>query len=373
MSRIAALGLAGAWIVVSVSIPFGSHGLSGTLIAILLLVQAIYWRNPVFCGIALADAVAVLLLHDLAFGSSPVLLLTRFTCAGTTIWLLGTVLAALPRSRSARAFAIAADVLGTGMFVTAATLAYLPVFAAEMALPSLRIDEFGLPMRGLAIVWGIGIAGRRAHPAATSLLGVTLLAAIGSAFVTHDGDPIWLPMVWVMTGLVAIPVSWMLGQRRAGLDPTCDADRRLAAFDGPLTYGLLGIFGLAALGTLPFFAIELRSAGLLGIAGLFLLPWLRRLDHLREPALVLLNWQVLTLAAGLLTPGIRSLFALDQAHAEVLFVPIATLAAASLLAWRHTAERRDASFLAMIHHVALFGTWAALLILSLERSVLSVP
>jgi hypothetical protein len=370
MSLLAAVGLAGYWFVAGVITPLSATGFVGAALAILLLVHALYWVQPVFSGVAIVNAVAALLLHGFATGASPAELVTHATFAGAAIWLVGTLLAAWPRLRLSRALAAAADVVGSGSFVALATLIYLPVFVGEMAMPGLHFGELTLPVRALTIAWGIAVAGRRAHPALTSLSGVTLLAAIGSMFITIGGATIYLPLVWVVTGFIATPLSWMLGQRRSALDPNCDADRRLAAFDTPLTGGLLGIFGLAALGTLPFFAIELRAAGLLGLAGLFLVLWLRRNKGLWEPALVLLNWQVLSLAISLLAPDAVSLFAAEMAHAAKLMVPMAALAAVSLLAWRRSAERDDATPLVIFHHFTLHGVWAGLLILSLTLPAL---
>jgi hypothetical protein len=369
-SLVLASGLAGFWVVRFLLQPLSGAWPAGILLAVLLLIHAMRWTRPVGSLLAILFCHMVLLSHGVMSGASPARLLeiATFTLLGQ--WLLAYVLDRVPASRLHRAFAQANQLACVCFLALVVIAVHLPAFALETFDPPVSLGEISITCRLLVAAWCLDAARRLASPLLAGLGGLGLLAAVGSALLILDGPDAlsWLPAAWAATALTCLPVVELLHRRRLRLQRTLAPEPALRvalALDVPLSSLTFGVLVLAAVGSLLVIPWPLRVAGGLGLVGLLAFLMLRRQPMIRLMALLLVNWQVISLVFALLAPPLYFVFDVSAADLPRLLLPIGCLAAGSVFLWQWLLDRLapPQTYLALAQlNLMRLGTALALLI-----------
>ena len=348
-SLILALGLAATWLLWHCIKPLEPESwLVSMFLALLLITQSLVWVHPLLSAAAILFLQAMILGHLLALPVSIANLLSVFTVLLLSQWLLGYLLDRHPDSRLGRTFALANYQVCCFWLSFGLIGVYFPIFVFEMVRPMLPalvgttagpLLEIGWPFQFLMVAWAFDAARRQASPIMATAGSIGVLGVVGALLMNQAGPVawLWLPATWTITALAALPIVEIFHRRLQSLQQEW-ADQqtldRYHALSVPTTYVILGVLGLAAVGSLLAFPLAMRVAGVGGLVGLVAFSVLRRQPQIRLPALILVNWQLISLTVLLFGPPMQTLLDLDRVNLVPLCLPVALVAAASLLLWQ---------------------------------------
>jgi hypothetical protein len=350
-------------------IPVNGVGMAaGIASAMLLVIHSLRWVAPNFTE-ATSQGTAIVRASSNAGVLQPMLAgvaLVFSFIAGATIALragidLGTVTSVMVlvlfagwlvsyaferhhTSILARAFARANRLL-TLWGLTLAVVGSLPFALSDMmcvprVLPGIEELTPWWLCRVVVIGWCFDAARRCRSKFFTGLGCLAAFALVGAAFIELSGARgwHWLPAAWAVTAVACLPVAEIL-KRRADR-PIVLTERALpvdsyAALAGPINVAVFGLLSFASVASLGFFTFPMRVAGAIGLAGLLAIAALRRQTTVQTVSLALVNWQLLALTIVLMAPGrVHTLLDLVSAEALAVCLPVAVVAALSLLAWQ---------------------------------------
>src|SRR5262249_675949 len=134
-----------------------------------------------------------------------------------------------------------------------------------------------------------------------------------------------------------------------------DAAERGRAVEQPITCFAVGVLCLTGVASLIAFPWPLRVAGAIGLVGLIAFSLLRRQPAIRVPALLVATWQVLSLPVLVCAPHLQTLAGLTPPHLLIVCLPVAFVAAGSLLAWQILSKPSSSGTanVALVHRLAL--------------------
>jgi hypothetical protein len=355
-SLILALGLAATWLLWHCITPLDPASWPVTLfLALLLITQSLCWVRPLLGGATILFSQAMILGHLLALQVSIANLLSVFTGLLLSQWVLGYFLDRHPHSRLGRTFALANYQVSCFWLSLGLIGVYFPVFIFEMIRPMLPalvgtavgpLLEIGWPFQFLMVAWAFDAARRQTSPIMSTVGSVGVLGVVGALLMNQAGPAawLWLPATWTITALAALPIVEILHRRLQKLrDEWADQQTldRYHVLSVPTTYVILGVLGLAAVGSLLAFPLAMRVAGTAGLVGLVAFSILRRQPQIRLPALILVNWQLISLTVLLFGPPMQTLFDLDRANLAPLCLPVALVATASMFLWQFFAKETE--------------------------------
>src|SRR5262249_12195018 len=226
---------------------------------------------------------------------------------------------------------------------------YLPLLTVDLVRPFVPplpaefdfLRDVSWPCRVLMVLWSFDAARRFGSPALSAIGCLSFLVLIGTVFlVAGAGLWQWLPAVWAATALASLPLVEFLHRRLVRLEAASrdaadrDAVDRGRAVEQPITCFAVGVLCLTGVASLIAFPWPLRVAGAIGLVGLIAFSLLRRQPAIRVPALIVANWQILSLTVLVCAPYLQTLAGLTPAHLLVVCLPVAFVAAGSLLAWQ---------------------------------------
>jgi len=361
-----ALTLAGYWVALGFLVK-PATGLAGMVLAVALILQSIRWVRPLLSAVAILFLQTCLLQEGLVRGLSMPAALGGATLFLLVQWLLGLAAERRRFSPVVKSFRIANEWVCCVWLTLLLIGVYFPLFLFELTRPFhpfpteiAGFRQISWPCRLLSVVWAFAMARRFGNPVFGTLAYLGLLAFAGGMFLNIVGVAFWqwLPALWATLALAALPISQFLYLRMRHLRRenagTSDLNR-CGALEAPITFLTLGVFALAAIGSLIAFPWPMRVAGGLGLLGLLAFSLLRRQASIRLPALILANWQVFGVVLLMLTPDLRFLFELTEGKLTALCLPVAFFAATSLFLWQLFGERPTRHDLAFLHRMALRG------------------
>ncbi len=342
------LGIAAAWIFqCGFSWPAAINWLPGVLLTILFFVQAVVWLKP---GLGTASILFAMLnglfwLAGKGLPASEIATITTVSLLG--LWLVAGFLRMRPASRLSKAFAQPAFHIGLAVLLLLLIGFWLPSFV----MTTLGIGSSASLFCGmLTVLWAFDAA-RRTHYRFLSQLGcLGVLSLVSSALANVMGPQNsweWLPSAWAVTALVAVPISIALQRRIQAQSEQWQIEESdsskiasLQALAIPLNQMAFVILSLTGAISLAMLTFPFRIAGLVSLAGLLWLGIGHRRESIRDLAIILANWQVVSLLIWIFAPGSVTLWNLNLQQLGNFSLPLATLAAASLLVF-HSVFQRD--------------------------------
>jgi hypothetical protein len=325
--------------------------LPGILLTCLFFVHAVVWLKPGLGEASILFAVSNGLLWLAGQGMQESTLVSIATAIFLTLWLMVDFLKIRPNSRLSKAFAQPAYHVSLGALALLLTGYWLPSFV----MTTLGIGIPASLLCGMLVVLWAFDAARRSQIRSLSWLGcLGVLGLISSVLAVVLGPEQawkWIPCAWAATALVAVPFS-IFSQRRLHsqqerlLSAETEQTERssmlaLQAVAIPANWMVLTILFLTAVVSLGVFTTPFRIAGMISLAGLLLLGIWGRKPTIRDLAVILVNWQIVSLLIPIYVPGVTSLFNLTWQQFAGCALPLASLTAVSLLGFQLVCRRDD--------------------------------
>lgn len=368
VSLVAVLLIAGSWLVeVFYDGGTGVAQISGGLLTVLLLTQAILWRKPALCDVALGFGVigATLLAQGAGWTLTESLTLTVGLLG--SLWLAAPVLRRDDRFGISDLFARSSERVSSVGFITVLFLFLVPSWFSALVSG----ETFTAWMvAGVATAWTFSAARRLQAPWLTWVGWIGLLGTQGSGLLvwsTFPGANRWLATLWGATALALIP--FVSGQRSVAVNPSGDvaSSRRRSVIAAPLRTCVLITMALIAVASLLSFTTPIRVAGGISLAGLLLLAALEQDSALRTPALMLANWQILCAVFQCCVPNVKGWEQMTFAVFAPAALPVAVTAVLQALFWNREPKHTPGELweLATFQSVSLQSAGAAALLASL--------
>ena len=193
--------------------PDRSWALAGMITA-LLIAHSLRWVSHLVSALtylALA-AVAITFAMDLQLTSGE--MVSAATLILLVQWVLDYVFVRYPNARVTKAFAAVNRYSSFSGLVILLVAAYLPVLTLETFLPRLNTNVSRICCMFIT-VWAFDAA-RRSRNAALTVAGCVTVLALASATLIHAGGVDvyqWLPALWAVLAVVAVPVVYGLRRR----------------------------------------------------------------------------------------------------------------------------------------------------------------
>ena len=325
--------------------------LPGILLTCLFFVHAVVWLKPGLGEASILFAASNGLLWLTRQGMQESTLVSIATAIFLALWLMVNFLQIKPNTRLSKAFAQPAYHVSLGALALLLIGYWLPSFV----MTTLGI---GMPVSWLCgvliVLWAFDVA-RRSQIRSLSGLGYLGVLGLVSSVLTVVLGPEqsweWIPCTWAATALVAAPFS-IFSQRRLHshqerlLSAETEETERssmlsLQAVAIPANWLVLTILFLTAVVSLGVFTTPFRIAGMISLAGLLLLGIWGRKPTIRDLAVILVNWQIVSLLIPIYVPGVTTLFDLTWQQLAGCALPLASLTAASLLGFQLVCRRDD--------------------------------
>ena len=314
--------------------------ISGTILAVLLAVHALVWLKPGLGEAATVFAGLVGLTQSIRLGVPMETIHTTAAVILATMWFIAPRLRASPAFRFSRAFgAPLHHVSLTGLSVL---LVFNTVTECMSAAGTNTLTIAWIPCV-LVILWAFDAARRVPHAIFSAAGCVSLLAFASCAWMASaqvESAANWLPALWAALGLAAVPLCVRFG--RFPKSPGVDASQHSAeALMRPIVVCTVGLLIAVGVMSLFIFSTPLRVAGGIAAAGLLLLAVLRSEPLVRRFAAVVANWQLISLVVQWFTPGNVSILDVTISQAAACSLPVAAVAAISLLASMFFRREKD--------------------------------
>lgn len=348
---------------------------SGMLIAALLFGHGLIWSQTGLSLFALAFAgIYGVLLASSAGVALPVIISSGLLIAGG-LWLVAIGLKRVPTLRLSQAYGEATEKFA-GALLTAGLFGFTLPRSLEV-LAGFPMELWWISVM-VPAVWAFDAAWRFKSEAWTIFGSLALLSLTGAVTVTALGRATgwtWLPLVWAMLGLAAVPVCprpfrWNVEQSDdQPLSPITEYITQ------PLGQFVMVLFVALAVGTLPFFLLPARMTSLVSLAGLFWLAGDWRNAWLRHTGMVLLNWHFLSGVIQVLVPDASHLLELNRQSLVLVSLPLALAAALSRMLW-NLSKRRPGTPLGEwigFHRLMLLGVASFGLMWSLNLLPFGLP
>ncbi len=352
--------LALVWLELWAKLPEGLNPWSsGLMVVVLMLLHAMRWCRVELSAIAIlfAGLYGVLIAH--AAGVSEMVIVSQGILIAGGLWCLAIGLNRVPELRISRAFGKAAEHLA-GCALIAGLFGYsLLGFVNIMAgYPG----EFWWISTLVPVAWAFDASKRWRAEVWATFGCIAILGLTGAASLTvlgRDAGWTWLPLIWSLVGLISVPLiprpfQW-IPKTNAGEDQALSATQSYILM--PVGRFAILLFGILAVGTLPFFSIPARLASLVSVACLFWLAGGWQNTWLRHLALSLLNWHALSGVIQIAVPGAEYCWELNRAAWIHVSLPLALAAAFSRAGWNLSSRQSDAGLGEWIsfHRLLLLG------------------
>ena len=339
----------------------------GVPLTLVLAVQAVLYQRPWIGGTAMVLAYLTGSSAALALGMSIADLLSLVTLALLGQWGLRHGFVRAPEARLTRTFGGANRVLaGVGLGLLFLGF-YLPWSVAGCVFYDLGPDSLWpwTICRVLIVAWAFDAARCSRRPLLAIIASIGVLALAGAMLMNAMGSASWswLSILWVAIAGAALPLTEAVRRRLQQPDrATADVEALYRAVVRPIERVILVVFSAAAGASLVVYTLPLWVAGGLASAGLLTLAALHREPVLRLRCLVLVNWQLIALTViAFAPPWLDSVLALNFTDAPAICLPVALVAAISLIAWRRYFESAPVAsaqrlLLATVVGLALVGS-----------------
>ncbi len=248
-------------------------------------------------------------------------------------WMSSYVLAMRPERRISRAFAEASRIVSMyGLFVAA-----IPFFIVH-AIATFEFVQFTANVWAttvLLLVWAIDAARRQNDRFLGTVALVGMFIVAGSATMATFGLAAmpWLPTVAVVVSAIIIAATTLLHHR--GI--TCRGITAPAEIIAPLVLTAVAIVSPI------FFTTPMFVAGILAPLALIALLGDRKIPLSLQLPAVALNWRLIGLIVPWIAPQVRHLFQVFDLAVVDLCLPVALMAAASVLLWTVPVPSRPCS------------------------------
>jgi len=351
--------------------------LPGMLLTCLFFVHALVWLKPGVGEASILFAAANGLLWLAGQGAETSTIVSVATALFLALWLMADLLKIRVRSRLSQAFSRPAYHV---------SLVVLLLLQIGYWLPSLVMTTLGI---GTPVFWLCGTlivlwtfdAARRTQFKYLSALGCLGVLGLVSSVLTVVMGPEqsweWIASAWAVTALAAVPFS-IVSQRRLkywreqthSAEAETSRSRSLHAVAAPIDWAALTTLQLTALVSLAVFTTPFRIAGIVSLAGLMLFGIWGRRPKIRDLAIILVNWQIVSLIIQAYVPGVTTLLELTWQQLAWCALPLASLTAGSLLGFQIVCRRDDAPewdhiaiHVFLLRSLAVFSIGASLLLL----------
>lgn len=369
----ASIGISAAWLLLSPWLAEHTAAcVAAVILAGLLCVESLRRLHVAVSGAAYGFAVLAAVAVLLANGFSLATVASLVTLLLVGQWLLTYAWERQPDRRLAVAFGRVNQIASFYGLALCLAVFCLPLMVMEMVSFWLPISVQGLwwPCYLLVTVWAFDAARRTCHLSLAALGSASVVVFIGTAFLLLAGpaEAAWLPTVWSITALAALPMVEWLKSRQQKAD-----SRQWKALAVPTNAAVLIVLAAVAVGSLALFTWPMRIAGGLALAGLVTVAVRRRQSTTRAAALALVNWQLLAAILQLTAPyGLESIVDLLGADVIAASLPLALASSLSLLVWQRLkfAEDSPAAEFALGQQGALRSLVAVTLLFSLSLPAL---
>lgn len=355
---------------------FNTGWLAGIVIAFLLAVHALRWLTPglgelsvtfmTYAGMAWWTQGKWFTLNDV--DALCLLLLAQ--------WSLSYVLAARPATRLSRAFGPA-----TYRVSLCGLSAMLWLFAVQWMGQHVSHESLMRPTGILMLVWSLDAARRSGNVSLSGIAWTLVFVFVSSSLSAWMGPTAaapWWMLTWAVTGVTLLAIYHSaaprsLGQAVDDMDTTATLNP-WQIWMSPLAVLIPTVLLLIAAGSLSHLGWPQRSAGLLSLAGLLATQRTRSQENLFGLSLLLLNWHLL--AATLAVTSGHSGFVVEIMPADLAAhqLPLACLAALSLLASESRRLRQwcASDELISVHQIMLLAVTLGILGAALHFSTVGV-
>ena len=324
--------------------------LPGILLTCLFFVQAVVWLKPGLGQASILFAASNGLLWMAKQGMEASTIISIATASLLALWVIAGILRIRSDSRLSKAFAQPAYHVSLAGLLLLLLGYWLPMFV----MTTLGIGTSVSLLCGmLTVLWAFDAA-RRTHFKFLSGLGcLGVLGLVGSVLAIVMGPEQsweWIPCAWAITALVAVPFSiisqrWLQDQQQRLLSEETDKSKfaALQAVAIPVGWMVFTILSLTAVISLVMLTTPFRIAGLVALVGLLWLGIWDRQQTIRDLAVILVNWQVVSLLISIFAPSAATLLDLTPQQFAQCALPLAALSAASLLGFQLICRRDDVS------------------------------
>lgn len=319
----------------------------GIVIALLLMVQAMWWVKPGLGELAIGFAISLVQLRCLRID------LTRLESAESlaglllVVWCLSRILDLAKWTRIARAFGPA------GFRISFAGLTVLfGLFAFDWIGQHFGVGRFTPLLSALMIAWGLDASWRlRSQKLAATTWCVLFVYVTGtlSQCLTPAVARDWWMVAWVVTGVALLAALHFQNRTcREGQQPKRSLLSPLACIL-PVVFLGLGILSV------PFFGWPQRLAGIVALLSLFAVRKSRMSIDLSGLCPMLLNWQVLVACVAWISGLSGSVVDITTAIAMDCSLPLAACSAFSIWCFETRRVRRWAADveLILVHQLLL--------------------
>ena len=323
----------------------GSSGtLAGVVCLALLVWHAFNFMNTVVSSITLAvpAIVALTFTANLGWSLANQILVSTMMMAGLS--LFGLLLSRKPSWSTTQVFERASEIV-SGLGIIGLQIIFLP----ELLNATVGLSDFTMwGAAAISFVAGAELAWRSKSTGLTILSWLSLLALSGCTFmevVQLEFYLSWVPVVWSTLSLLIIVAKESLIRSESQISETNHRSLQALEWCLGVTLSVIAIVGL------PFFSGGIRLAGLIAIAGIFLINRRQQLGWLSEGLLALVNCHLLVFVIQLFSTNADFLFALEQNNLAVASLPLALTAVLSSIFWRQ--RKKTSSEIARIAPVGL--------------------
>lgn len=346
-------------------------------IAALLVLHTLRCLSPLLGEVTVIYLTATFVLQSLAWGVSRswdnVVLLG--TIGLFTHWLTGTIAATrFPQTRFSRALACPMRRVGMAGLIAVAACHVLP----NLTLATIGLEPLSWPAAALVTAWCVAAAAKERNRSLPVLIFVLSLLEASAAFVQYAGLPRgheWILALWAAVTVLVLALQRVIERTTdhspAEVTPHTPWQDVFAPLGAllPLVCFFLPVVALLFLGW-PH-----RLASAVALGGLLLAGNRRGDASLRQFALPLANWNLVSLLVHFLSPQCANVFELTAGDVVTFALPVAGLCAVSLLlidvcarlfpAW--SCEDLD------VHRVVLRVATFGLLVVPLEHFARRLP
>lgn len=312
-----------AWTLMAIGGLVGSF--PGAICLALLIVHAFSFRNNFVSGITLTVPIVVSLTFTANLGWT----VESQTFAATAM-ICGLAAAGLIFNRKPNS--LITQVFGTASAMVSAIgiIGLQAVFVPTLIIATVGGGDFTMwGAAAISLVAAIELSWRLKSKALVVLNWISLLAFSGCLLMeiaVADVYLTWIPCLWATLATVVAAVrSYLQQPRDERLPHVCSITLDWCL---TLTLGAIAIIGL------PFFSGALRLAGLVAIAGAFLLNRRRSISWLTDALLVVVNCHALVLVIQMFSFDATQLFALNQQDFLATVIPLAFASTISSILWR---------------------------------------
>eukprot|EP00913_Durusdinium_trenchii_P008980 g8446.t1 len=302
---------------------------SGLLLVMLLAIHGGIWVKSGIGDVAIVFAGLVGVSHAFRWNVPVEMIHSAVALILAAMWCVAPRLRRNPDSRFAQGYGgpiFRVSLAGLAILLTFNTLTF---FVQASGAATFSLDW--IPAL-IVLIWAFDAARRIPHAIFSTAGCVGVLSFASCLWMTYAPIDIaghWLPAFWGAIGLAAVPIGVGFG---SGTEMSqADADRRgRCAVFRPIF--LSSVVLLLAVGGMSLFVFTtpLRVAGGIAAAGLLLLAVLRSEPLVSRFAIVVANWQVVSLVVQWFTPANASIFSLTFNDQLACCLPVAAVGALSL-------------------------------------------